>query len=338
MLTPEQLIEKAIIQTTDMTGDTSGGLLQPEIANKFVDYVIDISVMKNNARMEKIAPDQKYIDKVAVGSRVAEPKTQATTTTTRRGITTERVTITCNPIIVPWEISRETLARNIEGEKFEDHVAKMMATALANDLEELFITGDTSSTDEFLALADGWAQLASDGGHVYDAERRSLDTVDATNGVITDARTIFGNMIRSMPNKFKRNRANLRFFCGTNVAQDYIDALSTRATALGDNALAKRFTLTPFGIELVEVPTIPTDLSYQSPTYSDNSYIILTHYQNLIVAFEVQYAGTRAGIQLLKDVDIYANTRQYCLHLSAGCAIQENDAVVYAENVESSAG
>lgn len=331
MLTPEQLIEKAIIQTTDMSGGTEGGLLQPEVANKFVDYVIDISVMKNNARMEKIAPDQKYIDKVSVGSRVAEPKTQATTTSTRRGISTERVTITCKQIIVPWEISKETLARNIEGESFEDHVAKMMATALSNDLEELFITGDTDSTDTFIALADGWAKLASSGGHVYDAARKDLDDV-------SDAKTVFGNMIREMPNKFKRNRKDLRFFCGVNVAQDYIDALAARATSLGDKALAERFTLTPFGIELIEVPMLPTNLSYSSPTYSDNSYIILTHYQNLIVAFEVQYAGSQSGIELLKDVDIYKNTREYCLHLSAGCAIQEDDAVVYAENVKSVAG
>jgi len=331
MMTPEQLIEKAIIQTTDMDGTGEGGLLQPEVANKFVDFVIDISVMKNNARMEKIAPDQKYIDKVAVGSRVAEPKTQATTTSTRRGITTERVTITCKPIIVPWEISKETLARNIEGEAFEDHVARMMATALSNDLEELFLTGDTTSSDSFLALGDGWAKLASSGGHVYDAGHIALNSV-------ANARTVFGNMIRSMPNKFKRNRANLRFFCGTNVAQDYIDALSERATSLGDKALAERFTLTPFGIELIEVPMLPTNLSYSSPTYSDNSYIILTHYLNLIVAFEVQYAGSQSGIELLKDVDIYKNTREYCLHLSAGCAIQEDDAVVYAENVQSVAG
>lgn len=330
-MTPEELIEKAIIQTTDMDGTGEGGLLQPEIANMFVDYVIDVSVMKNSARMVKIAPDQKYIDKVAVGNRVAEPKTQATTTSTRRGITTERVTITTKPIIVPWEISKETLARNIEGESFEDHVARMMATALSNDLEELFITGDTTSSDEFIAMADGWAKLASTGGHVYDAGRLDLDDV-------SDAKTVFGNMIREMPNKFKRNRSELRFFMGTNVAQDYIDALSARATSLGDKALSERFTLTPFGIELVEVPMLPTNLSYSSPTYSDNSYIILTHYQNLIVAFEVQYAGSQSGIELLKDVDIYKNTRQYCLHLSAGCAIQEDDAVVYAENVKSTAG
>lgn len=331
MMTPEQLIQKAIIQTSDMTGGTAGGLLQPDIANKFIDFVIDLSVMKNNARMEKITPDQKYIDKVAVGTRVAEPKTQATTTTTRRGITTERVTITCKPIIVPWEISRETLARNIEGNSFEDHVAKMMATQLSNDLEELFITGDTDSSDEFLALADGWAKLASENANIYDAERLDLNDV-------SDAKTVFGNMIRLMPSKFKRSRGHLRFFCGENVYQDYIDALSARATALGDNALQKRLNLTPFGIQLIDVPTIPTNQSYNSPTYNDNSYIMLTHYQNLIVAFEVQYAGSRSGIELLKDVDIYKNTKEYALHLSAGCQIQENTAVVYAQNVKSVAG
>jgi hypothetical protein len=328
MMTPEQLIEKAIIQTSDMDGSGEGGLLQPEIADKFIDFVIDQSVMKNNARMEKIAPDQKYIDKVSVGSRVAEAHTQATTTTTRRGITTERVTITCKQIDVPWEISQETLARNIEGESFEDHVAAMMSKQLSNDLEELFIKGDTDSTDTYLALADGWAKLASSGGHVFDAGRVSIATV-------ANAKTVFGGMLRAMPTKFIRDLTSLRFFCGIKVYYDYIDALSERATALGDKALVERLKLTPYSVELVPVPTIPTNLSYSSPTYSNNSYIILTHYANLIAAFEVQYAGSKSGISLLKDRDIYANTRQYCMHLSAGCQIQEDDAVVYAENVKS---
>lgn len=329
MLTPEQIIEKAIIQTSDMTGGTDGGLLNPEVANKFVDYVIDESVMKNNARMMKIAPDQKYIDKVSVGTRVAMAHTQATTTSTRRGVSTERITVTCKPIMVPWEISQETLARNIEGDDFEDHVAKMMSTQLANDLEELFITGDTGSSDTYLALMDGWAALASSGGHIHDAGRIQLNDID-------NAKTAFGGALRVMPTKFTRKLADLRYFCGNTIYYDYIDALSSRATSLGDKALSERLKLTPYSVPLVNVPTIPTDLSYSSPTYSDNSYILLTHYANLIVAIEVQYAGSRNGITLLKDRDIYANTKQYCMHLSTGCQIQEDDAVVYVENIRAS--
>jgi len=329
-MTIEQMLEKAIIQTGDMTGSGKGGLLNPEVANKFVDFVFDISVMKNNARLMKIAPDQKYVDKVAVGSRVAVPKSEATTVSTRRGVTTSRVTITSKPIAVPWEISREVLARNIEGESFEDHVAKMMGTQLGNDLEELFIRGNTGSGDTYLAMMNGWGKLA-ESGHLVDAGRVSINTVD-------NAKTVFGNMIRSMPDKFKRDRSKLRFFCGSNVYQDYIEALSTRATALGDTALVQRLTLTPFGIPLIEVPMIPTNVSYGSPASADNSWIILTHYENLIVAIEVQYVGGASGIELLKDVDIFANTKQYCLHLSTGCEIQETDATVLSQNVKSSAG
>jgi len=66
--------------------------------------------------------------------------------------------------------------------------------------------------------------------------------------------------------------------------------------------------------------------------------MVLTHYENLIVAIEVQYVGGASGIELLKDVDIFANTKQYCLHLSTGCEIQETDATVLSQNVKSSAG
>jgi len=333
MWTAKQLLErleKAIIQTSDFTGGSKGGLLPPEIANKFIDFVYDMSKLKNNARLLKIAPDQKYIDKVAVGSRVAVPKSEAVKVTQRRGVSTERITITTKPIAVPWEISRETLARNIEGEKFEDTVARLMATQLSNDLEELFIDGDINSSDLYLALMDGWGKIA-DGGHIVDGNRKSLQTLD-------DARKIFGDMIRAMPKKFMRDRKQLRFIAGTNIVQDYIDALSTRATALGDQALQQRITLTPFGIPLVEIPLLPTNKSYGSPASNDNSFILLTHFQNLIAAVEVQYAGGAIGIELLKDTDIFGNTKQYCMHLSQGCQMQELDALVKAVNVRSSAG
>ena len=278
----------------------------------------------------KITPDQKHIDKVAVGSRVALPKSEAVKVTERRGVSTERITINTKPIAVPWEISRETLARNIEGENFEDTVARLMATQLANDLEELFIQGDTNSSDPYLALLDGWGKLA-DGGHVVDAGRKSLAT-------LSDARKIFGDLIRAMPKKFLRDRSELRFIAGTNVVQDYIDSLSERATALGDQALQQRITLTPFGIPLIEIPLLPTNQTYGSPAASDNSFILLTHFQNLITAIEVQYAGSATGIELLKDTDIFGNTRQYCMHLSQGCALQEKDAMVKAVNLRSNAG
>jgi len=333
MWTAKQLLErleKAIIQTSDFSGGSKGGLLPPEIADKFVDYVYDMSKLKDNARLMKITPDQKHIDKVAVGSRVALPKSEAVKVTERRGVSTERITINTKPIAVPWEISRETLARNIEGENFEDTVARLMATQLANDLEELFIQGDTNSSDPYLALLDGWGKLA-DGGHVVDAGRKSLAT-------LSDARKIFGDLIRAMPKKFLRDRSELRFIAGTNVVQDYIDSLSERATALGDQALQQRITLTPFGIPLIEIPLLPTNQTYGSPASSDNSFILLTHFQNLITAIEVQYAGGATGIELLKDTDIFGNTRQYCMHLSQGCAIQEKDAMVKAVNLRSSAG
>lgn len=326
-MTIEEMLQKATIETDDFS---AGGLLKPEVANRFVDYVIDESVMKNNARMERITPDQKEIDKIAVGSRVAVPKTEATDPTTRRGVVTSKVTITTKPIAVPWSISRETLARNIEKEDFEDTVARLMATQLSNDLEELYITGDTDSDDTYLALMDGWGKL-SKSGHLISGERNDLTTLD-------NARDIFGKLIRALPTKFKRNRSNLRFFLGDNVAQDYIDALSTRATSLGDQALQQSLTLTPFGIPMVRVPLLPTNIAYGSPASADNSYIMLTHYQNLITAIEVQYVGSASGIELLKDRDIYANTREYCLHMSTACQIQETDAIAHCMDVKSSEG
>jgi hypothetical protein len=44
------------------------------------------------------------------------------------------------PIIVPWNLTWETLEDNIERDDFEDTMLEMISIQLANDLEELFIT------------------------------------------------------------------------------------------------------------------------------------------------------------------------------------------------------
>lgn len=332
-LTHEEILEKATdpIKTSDFTGGTSGGLLKVSIANKFIDQVYNESVLKDSVRQLKIAPDQHEIPRVSVGSRVAVPKTEATDPGTRRGITTQYMTITCKPITVPWSISGRALARNIEGPEFENTVANMMAKQLANDLEELFLTGDDTSSDSFLALMDGWLQLAEDNANVYDAERKGLDTIN-------NARLVLSTAIKTMPTKYRRSLSDLRFFVPSNVFTDYIYALSVNNSQLQAAALQGEIVLKPFGVPMVPIPKMPSNTIYGSPASYDNSEILLTHKDNLVAAIEVQYAGSGSGIVVLKDVDIYAYNKEFAMHLSPGCTIQEPEAVVLVQNVKSLSG
>ena len=251
----EELVRKAVV-TTDALA--ASGKLNPAQSDKFIDYVIDETVLKNNARVIKFRNEQLDIDKIGIGTRVAFPKAEAQDPGLRRGVNTSKVTLEPKEIIVPFEIGDLFREVNIEGEKVEDHIIKLMATQLANDLEELYVTGDKlghailegdykdgGSTslyvkDKYLALVNGWVKLAQ-GGHVVDAAGANIGL------------SIFGRMIRAMPTKFRRNKSTLRWYLSPDLMQLYREKLTTRATALGDS-VAGGADHGPYGIKAVEVP------------------------------------------------------------------------------------
>jgi len=251
----EELVKKALIVADDLA---AAGKLNPAQSDKFLDYVVDETVLKDNARIVRFRNESLDIDKIGVGRRAAVPKAEAKDPGTRRGITTSKITLQPKEIMVPVEIGDNFTEINIEGDMVEDHIIQMFARRLANDMEELYVTGDKlgpavieddiypggSTTqyvkDTYLALVDGWQKLA-DGAHVVDCAGANIGT------------SVFGTLLRQMPTKFRRNKGALRWLMSPDLSQLYTEKLSTRATAAGDAAISGN-QVTPFGIPIVEVP------------------------------------------------------------------------------------
>jgi len=248
-------VKKAITAADDLV---TGGKLNDAQSDRFIDYVIDETVLKQNARTVRFRNESLNIDKIGIGKRAAVPKAEAKDPGVRRGITTSQVTLTPSELMVPIEISDNFRELNIEGDNVTDTIIRLFATQLANDLEELYLIGDKlgpavlegdildngSTTqyvkDSYLALQDGWQKLA-DGGHLVDADGLNIGA------------SVFSQALRAMPTKFRRNRKNLRFFMSPDLAQLYAEKLSTRATKGGDDAMGGKV-ITPFGVPIVEVP------------------------------------------------------------------------------------
>jgi hypothetical protein len=259
----EELVRKAVITAVDAL--TTSGKLNPAQQDRFLDYVVDETVLKHNARVIRFRNEQLDIDKIGIGRRAAMPKVEAADPGHRRGITTSKISILPKEIMVPVEISDTFADINLEGEQVKDHIMKMFAKRLGNDMEELYMLGNTlgpaileseyidngSATqyvkDGYLALQDGWSLLANS-GHIVDAAGANIGL------------SIFSQAIRAMPTKFRRNRKDLRWFISPDLAQIYMEKLSTRATALGDSAAGGNG-VNPFGIPMVEVPLWP----FQAP-------------------------------------------------------------------------
>lgn len=251
-LSNEELVEKAVI-TTDAIA--SAGKLNPQQANKFIDYVFDLSGLKNSARTIRFDPETLEINKIGVGNRLAVPKAEAQSPSVRRGVSTSKVTLTPKEIMLPFEIGDVFKEINIEKDQVEDHIIKMMAAQLANDLETLYIEGDTlgraelqsnliedgDSTryvkDTYLALGNGWLRRG-DSGHIVDAEGANIGA------------NLFSRALNAMPKKYKRIMSDMRWITSPEIEQNYRERLATRATAAGDAALNSEAPVTPFGVKM----------------------------------------------------------------------------------------
>lgn len=248
----QELIEKGIISTSSLA---TGGKLNPTQADRMIDYIFDETGLKGMARLIRMRAEQYDIDKIGVGRRVAVPKDELIDPGVRRGITTSKVSLNKKMIMVPFELSEEFLEDNIEGESAEDHVARMMGTQFANNLEDMYINGnllgpavpeeeiiDGGSVDyvkdPLLGLMDGWLKLAS-GGNIVDADSANITS------------NVFSKMKNALPNKFRKRLNQLKFFMPMDTEQNYRQALAARGTSMGDRALQTEERITAFGVELV---------------------------------------------------------------------------------------
>jgi len=284
----EELVEKAVITTDELA---AAGKLNPMQADRFIDYVVDESMLKNNARVVRFRNEQMDIDKIGIGKRVAVPKNEASDPGLRRNVNTSKVTLTPKTLMLPFEISDEFREINLEGDDVEDHVIRMMARQFANDLELKFIKGDVlghaaleselkdggSTTqyikDPLLALEDGWLRLA-DGANIYDAAGDAVST------------STLSGMLKRMPTKFRRDPSRLRFFMSPDLHQTYMERLSSRATMLGDAATSGT-AHAPWGVPIVPVPLMEhepevvehvtlTGTAAESLRYSPVSDVVVT--------------------------------------------------------------
>jgi hypothetical protein len=257
-MTNQQIMERAAITTAQLA---QYGKLNPEQARQFIDYVFDLSVLKSIGRQEKFDAEQKYIEKIGVGNRVAVRKSEAVDSMIRRLVSTSRVVLNPQDVIVPFEISDRFTRHNVEGDGGPDHVIKMMATQVANNADELWIGGittvlsrleneifDGGSTslyigDDYLSMFNGFL-VQSASGNVVDAANSAVDSSN------------FNKAILAMPVKYRRNRNLLKFLLSPDHEQAWREYAGQRMTPAGDTALQSEANLTPYGVELIPIPML----------------------------------------------------------------------------------
>jgi HK97 family phage major capsid protein len=308
------MLQKAI-DTTDLA---AGGLLGPEQSQKFTDLVVDQSVMLKEARVVRMRSAVSEIDRIATAGRVSQLKSEGIAPDTLAEPAFSKVTLTAVDIITPFELTFEALEDNVAGGNLEDTVIRVMAKQTATDLEELAIQGDKQSQDTFLKGMDGWRKLAT-GGHVVDLQGDTLD------------KDALGAMFRALPDKYKRNYGDLRFYFAPALSQDWHDTFADRGTSIGDKALLGAQVPPYMGVPMVTVPAIPTNLAGILQHVGTNlSYGFLTPRDNLIF-------GIHREIRIDKDKDVLRGVNIYAITTRVAVEFENDDAVVVAVNAAKTA-
>jgi hypothetical protein len=313
----ELLVKKGIVTTDDLS---TGGKMNPAQALKFIDYVVDLTGLSQMSRVVRFKNEQMEINKLGVGRRVTMPAAEAKDPGVRRGVSTSKVVLQPVEQMSALELSDIFDEVNIEGDSVQDHIVRMMATQFGNDIEEMFITGDTLGQavlesdllddgddtryvkDTFLAQMNGWLRRA-DSGH----------TVDAGGAAISA--NIFSQALNALPIKFRRQRQRLRFFVSPDLEQLMRERLSTRSTASGDDALTNANNIRIFGVEVVPVALMPFNPTIvEHITFTGSASTVTLRYSGLVSGSLVVTATSLSKT----PVDPYEVATDYTVDYSAG--------------------
>jgi hypothetical protein len=308
------------------SGDAGSGILRPEQARRFIDYVWDATVLAQDGRRVTMRANTMELEKVNVGERVIRAATQAIGEYTNAGATFSKVELTTKKIRLDWEVSAEALEDNIEGAALEDHVVRLMTNAFGNDIEDLAINGLGTGGNAFLSIMEGFKNKVTAGGDAHESEVTVTDNA-WTTGVMQD-------IITAMPRKYRALKNNLKFYAGTEAFQGIVKNNGTLADAVAEafagqvpgstqanrqnylDGLGQTFggarTTRVLGVDVQEVPYYPA------------GYVDLTFPQNRVWGFQ-------RDITVNREYRPKKDTVEYTVFVRFGIQWEELDAVSFAD-------
>lgn len=305
------LIKKADIALSDLAND--GGLLNPEMTDRFIRTLIDEPTIINRARTVTMNAPTRKINKIGFGSRILRPATSHTAldAADRSKPDLSQIQLDTEEVIAEVQIPYDVLEDNIEGGNINAGmtsgagglhatIVTLMAQRAALDLEELLLLGDTGSGDPYLALLDGYLKRST--SHVVDAGGATID------------KSLLKAGVKAMPDKYLRNRAALAHMVSVDNDTEYRDTYASRQTALGDNMLQGTGPVYAWGSQLTSVPLMP------------NTSGLFCNPLNLIF-------GIQRRITIEYDKDIRARAFIIVITTRVANQIEEEDAVVKYTNI-----
>ena len=306
------------------SGDAGSGILRPEQARRFIDYVWDATVLAKDGRRVTMRANSMELEKVNVGERVIRAAAQANAEYTNTGATFSKVELTTKKIRLDWEVSSEALEDNVEGGALEDHLVRLMTNAFANDIEDLAINGTGTGSNPFTSIMNGFVNKVKTNGDAHEA------VVTVADNAWTPE--VMQKIITALPRKYRALKSNLKFYAGTDAFQGIVKNNGTLsdaiAEALGKNGNTQANTQAyldgqgqtfggarttrVLGIDVQEVPYYPA------------GYVDLTFPQNRVWGFQ-------RDITVNREYKPKKDTIEYTVFVRFGVQWEEEDAIAFAD-------
>ena len=283
VLSNQRMLEKATLTLSDFGGTTTAPLTIEQVQT-FLRLAITNQAILPDVRTVMANANKWQESKINFDERIMRPGTELTRLVEADRISPGTGLIEISTVLIRGEvpISDEVMEDQVERAGFGNTVMSMVAEGAGRDIEELLVNGDTSyssanaSDQAWFQQLDGWLKQAQGAGG---------NVVDATN-IGQDYQTVFNRLLTALPDRYKRDKANMRFYVPTQLEEKYRDQLAQRGTVGGDAWLEGARQL-----KYQEIPIHPVPLLGITSGSPDTTFVMLSHRLNL-------YAGYRRQIRM----------------------------------------
>ena len=314
----DQLVSKAAIDDTTLPNS----VLNRQQSNRFIDLVIDESVLLKRVRNVRIDHPKGEINKLDLGSIVTEGANTVSSASTN--VPSEStVQYDTEKYRSAFDLKTDFLEDNIEGGGARDTILNMFSKRIAIDMEMAAIEGDQSLTtgdgqtasNNLLGTNDGWKAI-------LDANVPAANKIDCNGN--DPSLKLYYDLKRAIPTKYRVAKPQYVWLASPSTYDKWVYDAQQRVTTGGDVAQGgdRGFGMGPWGMPIMEVPLMPEDLGGSS----NESQIWLTPLSNLI------YFMQRA-ITIEFDRRPRTDSWEVTIHTRCDFQIENADMVVMATEV-----
>lgn len=218
--------------------------LNSEQADRFIDYIVNESVLLQKIRVIRMDTPEKVIAKVGIGDKVLFPAWHTTgfTDKTTSKAKTDQIKLKSKKSRAKFVIGDDEIEDNIEWDAFKDHLMRMAAKVCANQLEIASIYGRYIA-DDFLEDANCVDINNQFNGFIS----RAAVVLDAANSDTYTSRTLDIDKLTDLRLATKsKYRANLETIMGDDLIVRYANRYAKSPNQVNPNGyMGKSFINTP---------------------------------------------------------------------------------------------